>query len=47
LGRLRGTLARNRGSAPLFDVKAYMLALEALYLKMWARHQGGLPPAAV
>ncbi len=47
LGRLRGALASNRPSAPLFDVKAYTLALEALYLKMWARHQGGLPPAAV
>jgi predicted O-linked N-acetylglucosamine transferase (SPINDLY family) len=47
LGRLRRTLASNRPSAPLFDVKAYTLALEALYLKMWARHQGGLPPAAV
>jgi len=47
LGRLRGALARNRSSAPLFDVKAYTLALEALYLRMWERHRGGLPPAAV
>ncbi|ARN80291.1 UDP-N-acetylglucosamine-peptide N-acetylglucosaminyltransferase [Methylocystis bryophila] len=47
LGRLRQTLAGNRPSAPLFDVKAYTLALETLYARMWARHQGGLPPGAV
>ncbi len=44
---LRETLARNRTTAPLFDVKAYTLALETLYARMWARHQAGLPPAAV
>ncbi len=47
LGRLRRTLAHNRPTAPLFDVKAYTLALEALYARMWERRQSGLPPAAV
>lgn len=47
LGGLRRTLAGNRLSAPLFDVKAYSLALESLYSMMWERHRLGLPPAAV
>jgi predicted O-linked N-acetylglucosamine transferase (SPINDLY family) len=47
LGGLRQTLAGARGNAPLFDVKAYTIALEALYDRMWARYKAGLPPAAV
>ncbi|MGJ0509044.1 MAG: UDP-N-acetylglucosamine-peptide N-acetylglucosaminyltransferase [Methylocystis sp.] len=47
LGELRRTLAGNRLSAPLFDVKAYSLALESLYAMMWERFRLGLPPAAV
>lgn len=47
LGDLRRKLAENRLNAPLFDVEAYTLALEALYLKMWERHRAGLPPAAI
>jgi predicted O-linked N-acetylglucosamine transferase (SPINDLY family) len=42
LGDLRRTLADNRANAPLFNVKAYTLALEALYTKMWERHRSGL-----
>lgn len=47
LGELRRTLAGNRLSAPLFNVKAYSLALESLYAMMWERYRLGLPPAAV
>jgi predicted O-linked N-acetylglucosamine transferase (SPINDLY family) len=47
LAQLRRKLAGNRLSAPLFDVKAYTLALEELYRRMWARYRAGLPPAAV
>ncbi|WP_281806452.1 UDP-N-acetylglucosamine-peptide N-acetylglucosaminyltransferase [Methylocystis echinoides] len=47
LGELRRKLAQNRSSAPLFDVDAYTLALEALYEKMWQRHSAGFPPAAI
>lgn len=47
LADMRRTLAETRLSAPLFDVKAYSHALEALYARMWERHRLGLPPAAV
>jgi predicted O-linked N-acetylglucosamine transferase (SPINDLY family) len=47
LENLRRALARNRLSAPLFDVNSYTLALESLYVKMWERFRLGLSPAAV
>lgn len=47
MGNLRRDLARNRLSAPLFDVGSYTLALEALYVRMWERFRLGLSPAAV
>jgi predicted O-linked N-acetylglucosamine transferase (SPINDLY family) len=47
LGDLRQALDRNRTSAPLFDVKAYTVALEGLYAKMWDRYRLGLPLAAI
>ena len=47
LAQIRRKLAGNRLSAPLFDVKAYTFALEALYGRMWTRYRSGLPPAAV
>jgi predicted O-linked N-acetylglucosamine transferase (SPINDLY family) len=47
LGKLRRTLAGNRLSAPLFDIKAYTCALETLYGRMWERHRAGSPPAAI
>jgi hypothetical protein len=31
----------------LFHVKAYTLALEGLYAKMWDRYRLGLPRAAI
>lgn len=47
LGELGRKLAQNRSDAPLFDVAAYTLALEALYEKMWERYNAGFPPAAI
>jgi predicted O-linked N-acetylglucosamine transferase (SPINDLY family) len=47
LRALRAQLARSRLSAPLFDVAAYTLSLEALYSEMWQRHAAGLPPKAL
>jgi predicted O-linked N-acetylglucosamine transferase (SPINDLY family) len=44
LRALRAQLACSRLSAPLFDVAAYTLSLEALYGEMWQRHAAGLPP---
>jgi predicted O-linked N-acetylglucosamine transferase (SPINDLY family) len=44
---LRERLARQRLTAPLFDVAGYTRSLEALYGGMWARHQQGLPPKAM
>jgi predicted O-linked N-acetylglucosamine transferase (SPINDLY family) len=47
LAALRAKLAANRASAPLFDVRAYTLALEGLFHAMWRRHRAGLPHAAI
>ncbi len=47
LHTLRSKLAEQRQLAPLFDVAAYTLSLEALYGAMWARHLAGLAPEAV
>lgn len=47
LQALRVKLAQQRLQAPLFDVAAYTLSLEALYTAMWQRHCEGLPPQAL
>jgi hypothetical protein len=47
LQALRDKLARQRLVAPLFDVAAYTLSLEALYGAMWQRHRAGLAPVAL
>jgi predicted O-linked N-acetylglucosamine transferase (SPINDLY family) len=47
LRAVRLKLARQRLAAPLFDVAAYTLGLEALYAEMWQRHCDGLPPQAL
>lgn len=47
LKELRKALVLDRSSAPLFNVKAYTLALESVYERMWDRHQLGLLPAPV
>jgi predicted O-linked N-acetylglucosamine transferase (SPINDLY family) len=41
---LRGHLARSRTEAPLFDSRRFARDLEALYLRMWQRHEAGLKP---
>lgn len=45
LAALRDKLAASRARAPLFDVRAYTLALEALFQAMWSRYRAGLPHA--
>ena len=44
LGDLRGRLARNRGSHPLFDTARFCSHLETAYTMMWRRQQDGLRP---
>jgi len=41
---LRGKLARNRLSQPLFDTARFTRNLESAYVTMWERHQRGEPP---
>jgi predicted O-linked N-acetylglucosamine transferase (SPINDLY family) len=41
---LRSHLRRARTEAPLFDSRRFAHDLEALYRRMWARHEAGLPP---
>jgi predicted O-linked N-acetylglucosamine transferase (SPINDLY family) len=44
LAAVRGKLAANRLTAPLFDIARYTRALERAYEQMWDRWQRGLPP---
>lgn len=41
---VRARLAGARTEAPLFDSRRFARDLEALYQRMWARHEAGLPP---
>jgi predicted O-linked N-acetylglucosamine transferase (SPINDLY family) len=41
---VRARLAGARTEAPLFDSRRFARDLEALYRRMWARHEAGLPP---
>ena len=41
---VRARLERARADAPLFDSQRFARDLEALYLRMWQRHEAGLPP---
>ncbi|MFZ1920994.1 MAG: tetratricopeptide repeat protein [Xanthobacteraceae bacterium] len=45
LGALKGKLARNRSTYPLFDTGRFTRNLEAAYSTMWQRHRRGEPPA--
>ncbi len=47
LARLREKLARNRGSALLFDTPHYARSLEAAYEEMWNIWQAGGQPASI
>jgi predicted O-linked N-acetylglucosamine transferase (SPINDLY family) len=43
LASLRGRLARNRGSCPLFDTARFTRHIEAAYTTMWQRAERGEP----
>jgi predicted O-linked N-acetylglucosamine transferase (SPINDLY family) len=45
LAALRGKLAGNRSSYPLFDIARLARQVESAYETMWKRHLDGLPPA--
>ncbi|HYK78145.1 MAG TPA: tetratricopeptide repeat protein [Micropepsaceae bacterium] len=45
MASVRGKLARNRDTYPLFDTPRFARHIEAAYKKMWERHQSGLAPA--
>ena len=47
LGALRGKLARNLETAPLFDVKRLARHVEAAYRLMWGNHQAGRAPQTI
>jgi predicted O-linked N-acetylglucosamine transferase (SPINDLY family) len=46
LGAVRGKLARNRDTYPLFDTGRYTRHLEAAYTRMREHHRSGQPPVA-
>lgn len=46
LAGIREKLARNRGSAPLFDSDRFRRHIEAAYVEMWSRHRRGEPPGS-
>jgi predicted O-linked N-acetylglucosamine transferase (SPINDLY family) len=46
LAALKGKLARNRDTEPMFDTARFTRYLESAYTTMWERHQTGLPPEA-
>ena len=46
LAKLKAKLAANRRHAPLFDIPAYVRALEAVYERAVARAEAGLAPQA-
>jgi predicted O-linked N-acetylglucosamine transferase (SPINDLY family) len=47
LAGLRGRLAAERGSMPLFDTAGYARNLEKSYKVIWERHLNGLPPTGI
>jgi predicted O-linked N-acetylglucosamine transferase (SPINDLY family) len=47
LAALRGRLAAQRLTAPLFDTQAFARNLEAAYWKMWQNQANGRPPARI
>ena len=44
LAAVRRKLAANRAAAPLFDTPRFVRHIETAYLRMYERHQAGLPP---
>lgn len=47
LAQVKGHLAQNRATAPLFDGKLFARHIEAAYQAMFDRYQAGLPPAVI
>lgn len=45
--QLREHLRRARDASPLYDARGFARDLEALYERMWARHEAGLAPEAL
>jgi predicted O-linked N-acetylglucosamine transferase (SPINDLY family) len=45
LAGLKERLARNRTTYPLFDTERAARHIEAAYVTMWQRYQGGEAPA--
>lgn len=43
LAAIKGQLAQNRETFPLFDTDRFRLHIESAYETMWARHQRGEP----
>ncbi len=46
LSEIKQQLARNRETFPLFDTDRFRRHIEAAYLSMWERYQGGQTPAS-
>ncbi|HEX3487627.1 MAG TPA: tetratricopeptide repeat protein [Micropepsaceae bacterium] len=46
LTALKARLTKTRDAAPLFDTARFTSHLEAAFVHMWERYQGGLPPVA-
>jgi predicted O-linked N-acetylglucosamine transferase (SPINDLY family) len=44
LAAIRGRIAQNRLTAPLFDTRLFTRHMEAAFVAMHRRHQAGLPP---
>jgi predicted O-linked N-acetylglucosamine transferase (SPINDLY family) len=44
LNKIRQKLQQNRLTTPLFDIRSFARHIEAVYTKMYDRHQAGLPP---
>ena len=47
LAGVKDKLKRNRTTTPLFDTARFTRNLEAAYLAIWKRHQGGHPPGPI
>ena len=47
MARLRDTLARNRGTCPLFDTPRFVRNLERGYRAAWAIHEAGERPRSI
>lgn len=47
LTAIKGKLARNRLTHPLFDTDRFRRHIEAAYVTMWERYQKGLPPETI